>query len=85
MRLVFDPQALEDLHYWTRLDKKKAAKILELIQNTIETPFSGLGKPEALKYEYAGFWSCRIDQEHRMVYKVENNELIVISCRYHYG
>ncbi len=84
MRLVFDPLAIKDLQHWTRMDKKKASKILDLIDNALQTPFTGLGKPEPLKYEYAGLWSRRIDQEHRLVYKVEGDELIVLSCRYHY-
>ncbi len=84
MRLVFDPLALKDLQYWTRTDKKKATKILDLIDNTLETPLKGLGKPEPLKYGYAGSWSRRIDQEHRLVYKVEGDELIILACRYHY-
>ena len=84
MRLVFDPQALDDLQYWTRTDKRKAIKILDLVDNALSMPFSGIGKPEPLKHEYTGAWSRRIDQEHRLVYKAVNDELIVLSCRYHY-
>lgn len=84
MRLVFDPQALEDLQYWTRIDKRKAIKILDLLDSILRDPFSGIGKPEPLKHDYAGSWSRRIDQEHRVVYKVANDELIVQSCRFHY-
>lgn len=84
MRLVFDPQALEDLQYWTRIDKRKAIKILDLLDSILLDPFSGIGKPEPLKHDYAGSWSRRIDQEHRVVYKVANDELIVQSCRFHY-
>ena len=84
MKLVFDPLALEDLRYWVRTDKKKAAKILDLIDNTLETPFKGVGKPEPLKHNYSGCWSRRIDREHRLVYKVEHDELVIFTCRYHY-
>nr|VFK29202.1 MAG: toxin YoeB [Candidatus Kentron sp. MB] len=84
MRLIFDPQAFDDLQYWVQTDRKKALKILHLVDNALLTPFSGIGKPEPLKHIYSGAWSRRIDQEHRLVYKVVNDELIVLSCRYHY-
>lgn len=84
MRLVFDPAALEHLRYWTDTDRRKALKILDLIEATLKSPFEGIGKPEPLKFELAGAWSRRIDQEHRLVYKVEKGELIVLACRYHY-
>jgi toxin YoeB len=84
MRLVFDPKALEHLRYWTLTDKRKALKIIDLIEATLRQPFEGVGKPEPLKFELASCWSRRIDQEHRLVYKVEKNELIVLACRYHY-
>ena len=84
MRLVFDPKALEQLRYWTETDRRKATKILDLIETTLKSPFEGIGKPEPLKFELAGCWSRRIDQEHRLVYKVEKGELVVLVCRYHY-
>ncbi len=84
MRLVFDPKALEQLRYWTETDRRKATKILDLIEATLKSPFEGIGKPEPLKFELAGAWSRRIDQEHRLVYKVEKGELLVLACRYHY-
>jgi toxin YoeB len=84
MRLVFDPKALEQLRYWTETDRRKATKILDLIEATLKSPFEGIGKPEPLKFELASCWSRRIDQEHRLVYKVEKGELIVLACRYHY-
>lgn len=84
MRLVFDPKALEQLRYWTETDRRKATKILDLIEATLKSPFEGIGKPEPLKFELASCWSRRIDQEHRLVYKVERGELIVLACRYHY-
>lgn len=84
MRLVFDPKALEQLRYWTETDRRKVTKILDLIEATLKSPFEGIGKPEPLKFELAGAWSRRIDQEHRLVYKVEKGELLVLACRYHY-
>lgn len=84
MRLVFDPTALEHLRYWTEIDRRKALKILDLIEASLKSPFEGIGKPEPLRFDLLGAWSRRIDQEHRLVYKVEKDELRVISCRYHY-
>jgi toxin YoeB len=84
MRLVFDPNALEDLRFWVETDRRKALKILDLLEATLKSPFEGIGKPEPLKFELAGAWSRRIDQEHRLVYKVEKGELVVLACRYHY-
>ena len=84
MRLEIDPQALEDLRFWTKTDARKSRKILELIDAALRDPFRGLGKPEALKHDLAGCWSRRIDHEHRLVYRVENDVLVVLSCRYHY-
>ena len=84
MRLVFDPKALEHLRYWTDADRRKALKIFDLIDTTLKFPFEGIGKPEPLKFELSGSWSRRIDQEHRLVYKVERGELFILSCRYHY-
>ena len=84
MRLVFDPNSLEQLRYWTETYRRKATKILDLIDATLKSPFEGIGKPEPLKFELAGAWSRRIDQEHRLVYRVENDDLRILSCRYHY-
>jgi toxin YoeB len=84
MKLLLDPNALADLRYWIAADRRKALKILDLIDSTLASPFEGLGKPEPLKYELQGCWSRRIDQEHRLVYKVEKGALIILACRYHY-
>ena len=84
MRLVFDPKALEQLRCWTETDRRKSTKIVGVIETTLKSPFEGIGKPEPLKFELASCWSRRIDQEHRLVYKVEKGELIVLACRYHY-
>ena len=84
MRLVFEPEATEDFRFWVETDRRKALKILDLIEATQRDPFSGVGKPEALKFGLAGCWSRRIDQEHRLVYRVVKDELIIITCRHHY-
>lgn len=84
MNLQFDDNAIEELKYWVGTDKKKALKILNLIEEVGKTPFSGLGKPEPLKYTLQGCWSRRIDQEHRLVYQVSGDVIRILSCRYHY-
>ena len=84
MKLVFDPNALEDLRFWIETDRRKALKIVALIEDVVKTPFAGLGKPEPLRFELKGCWSRRIDQEHRLVYKIEKDAAIILSCRYHY-
>ena len=84
MRLALDPQALADLQYWTKKDPRKAQKIYQLIEMILRTPYEGLGKPEPLKHALAGCWSRRIDHEHRLVYMVEGDEVVILSCRYHY-
>ncbi len=83
-RLVFEEGALEDFKWWVTNDRRIALKILELIEHSVKEPFSGPGKPEALKHDLKGYWSRRINDEHRLVYQVKQDELIVIACRYHY-
>lgn len=82
--LVFDSAAFDDLAWWVQCDRKKAIRILELIEDVRRDPFAGKGKPEPLKHELAGCWSRRIDQEHRLVYQVTADVIRVIACRYHY-
>ncbi len=84
MRLELSNHALEDLQYWVKTDVRKARKILKLIDETLRDPFKGSGKPEALKYALEKCWSRRIDQEHRLVYLVEKDVLVILACRYHY-
>jgi toxin YoeB len=84
-RIVFEASAFEDFNQWAKLDKKIYRKIVELIKDIDRSPFFGLGKPEPLKHELSGYWSRRINDEHRLVYKVTDIEVIIIACKYHYG
>ena len=82
--LEFDPAAFDDLAWWVSQDRKKALRLVRLIQETQKDPFGGIGKPEPLKHELAGCWSKRIDDEHRLVYQVTENKIRVLACRHHY-
>ncbi|MFM6947365.1 MAG: Txe/YoeB family addiction module toxin [Flavobacteriales bacterium] len=84
MNISFTPKAWEDYQYWMGQDKKKVVKINQLLKDILRNPFEGIGMPEPLKFQYSGFWSRRIDQTHRLVYKVDANQIIVVKCRYHY-
>lgn len=84
MNLVFAPQAWEDYLYWETTDKKMVRRIHELLKDTIRSPFEGIGKPEPLKHAYAGYWSRRIDSEHRFVYRVTDQGLMIAQLRLHY-
>ena len=82
--ITFHQHAWEDYLYWQVTDKKILKRINALIQEAQRNPFTGTGKPEPLKYEWSGYWSRRIDGVHRMVYKVEGDELVIAQLRYHY-
>jgi len=84
MKILFTEYAWEDYLYWQSYDKKMIKKINKLIKDISRTPFEGIGKPEALKFDLAGFWSRRIDQEHRLVYKIDDKTIYIVACRYHY-
>ncbi|WP_414576901.1 Txe/YoeB family addiction module toxin [Anabaena sp. CCY 9402-a] len=84
-KVAFEPEAFEQLGKWTIEDKKILKKILDLIKDIQREPFSGIGKPEPLKYELQGYWSRRITDEHRLVYKIEEDLIIILSCKYHYN
>ena len=84
MKYIFVDESWEDYLYWQKTDKKILAKINDLIKDISRTPYTGLGKPEALKYKYKGFWSRRITEEHRLIYQVKGNELYIVKCRFHY-
>lgn len=83
--IEFSDTALEDYQYWKKTNNKKVIeKIKSLLKNITDTPFEGIGKPEALKYDFTGYWSRRITREHRIVYKVETHTIYVIQLRGHY-
>lgn len=84
MRIVFSKNSWEDYLSWQTTDKKVLRKINDLIKEIQRIPYEGLGKPEPLKFDLAGYWSRRIDREHRLVYQVGDNEILIYSCRYHY-
>ena len=84
MIISFATQAFEDFQAWAKTDKKVFSKIGTLIKEISRSPFIGLGKLEALKHDLAGYWSRRITDEHRQVYKVEKDAIYIISCKYHY-
>ena len=84
MNLVFAEQAWEDYLYWQKQDRKMVERINKLIEATARDPFTGIGKPEPLKHAFAGFWSRRINDEHRMVYRVTGDQLEIAQLRFHY-
>ena len=89
MIVSFSDGGWEDFVYMSEKEKKLAAKIRKLIKEIRRQPFEGMGKPEALKHDYAGYWSRRIDQEHRLVYRIVGERAertcFIIQCRYHYS
>ena len=87
MRIVFSSKAWEDYLYWQQADKKILKRINELIKAISREPFEGIGKPEPLRHGLSGYWSRRINDEHRLVYKVEGEDLLIAMCRYnrHYS
>ena len=84
MRLIFSQHAWNDYLYWQRTDKKVAKRINALIQDIQRSPFEGIGKPEPLKHGLSGYWSRRITDEHRIVYKYWNDAVLIAQLRYHY-
>jgi len=84
MKVVFLNSAWEDYCYWQTTDKKILRKINDLIKDIQRSPFVGIGKPEPLKGNFSGYWSRRIDQEHRLVYFREPDAIVIVACRYHY-
>ncbi len=82
--IIFDPQAIEDFSFWVKNNNKIAKNILQLIKELPKAPYTGIGKPEDLKYELQDCWSRRINIEHRLIYKVTKNHIRILSCRYHY-
>ncbi|CAG9296308.1 Txe/YoeB family addiction module toxin [Celerinatantimonas diazotrophica] len=84
MMLVWASSAWEDYLYWQQTDKKILKRINQLIKEISREPFEGIGDPEPLKHQWTGYWSRRINREHRLVYKAKENEVLIAQCRYHY-
>lgn len=83
-QVVFEGLAFTDFTSWSMEDKKIYQKIITLIKDINRSPFAGLGKPEALKHAFSGYWSRRITDEHRLVYKINDTAIVIASCKYHY-
>ena len=84
MKLTFAEKAWDDYLYWQKTDKKTLKRINTLIKDIKRNPYSGIGDPEPLKYNWSGFWSRRITKEHRLVYAVEKDAISIAQCRFHY-
>jgi toxin YoeB len=84
MKIAFEASAFADFNHWAEQDPKLYRRIVALIADTLRDPYRGIGKPEPLKYELRGYWSRRINDEHRLVYRMDNDVLTIIACRYHY-
>jgi toxin YoeB len=84
MRILFTEQGWNDYLYSQKTDKRILKRVNELIKDTQRSPFEGIGKPEPLKHQLQGLWSRRINDEHRLVYEVEDNDLRIVACRFHY-
>jgi toxin YoeB len=83
-KIVFEGNAFQDFTEWATADKKIYKRIINLIKDILRQSFTGIGKPEPLKHELKGYWSRRINDEHRLVYKVNDEAVTIISCKYHY-
>ena len=84
MKISFVDESWEDYLYWQKVDKKLLKRINNLIKDISRNPYDGIGKPEPLKHKYRGFWSRRIDDEHRLIYRVVEDEVWIVKCRFHY-
>jgi toxin YoeB len=84
MMISFQKRAWEDYLYWQASNKSVLAKVNKLIKDISRNPYEGIGKPEPLRYELAGYWSRRIDEEHRITYKITDTQIIIVQCRHHY-
>jgi toxin YoeB len=84
MKYVFVDESWDDYLYWQKTNKKFVKKINSLLKDISRNPFDGLGKPEQLKHKYSGLWSRRIDSEHRLIYTIKEDAIIILKCRFHY-
>ena len=85
MRLVFTPNGWQDYMFWQSSDRATLKRINRLLDDIVRDPFSGIGKPDQLRHALAGAWSRRIDEEHRLVYLVDGDDVVILQARYHYG
>lgn len=84
MKLVFAEQAWEDYLYWQRTDRKAVKRVNALIKDVVRDPFEGIGKPEPLKHALSGYWSRRINEVDRLIYKIDGDSILIAQLRYHY-
>ncbi|MCU1621793.1 MAG: hypothetical protein JWL79_638 [Frankiales bacterium] len=84
MRLVFTPHGWQDYQHWVQTDRATLKRLNRLIEDALRDPYAGIGKPEQLRHALAGSWSRRITEEHRLVYLVDGEDLVVLQARYHY-
>ena len=84
MRLVFTPLGWEDYQHWVQSDRVTLKRLNRLIEDSLRDPYAGIGKPEQLRHALAGAWSRRLTEEHRLVYLVDGNDLVIVQARYHY-
>ena len=84
MKLIFSQDAWDDYLHWQKTDRRLLNRVNLLIREVLRSPFEGIGKPEPLKHALAGYWSRRINDEHRLVYKVDGESVMIAQCRYHY-
>jgi toxin YoeB len=80
----FVPEAFKEYQDWIETDRKLALRIGDLIRDILRSPFEGIGKPEALKHQFKGYWSRRINREHRLIYKITDDSVLIVSCYSHY-
>lgn len=84
MKFVFSELSWEDYLFWHKNDKQKLKRINDLLKDISRNPYDDIGKPESLRFNYAGLWSRRIDEEHRLIYRVVDDEVQIVKCRFHY-
>ena len=84
MKHCFVDESWEDYLFWQKTDKKILSRINKLIKDIVRSPYDGIGKPEALKHKYRGYWSRRINDEHRIIYRINKEEIWIVKCRFHY-
>jgi toxin YoeB len=84
VKYIFVDESWDDYLYWQKTDKRMLARINNLLRDIKRQPFAGMGKPEPLKHKYRGYWSRRIDGEHRLIYKIKDDEILIAKCRFHY-